>query len=172
MSTDKSAPAPGAERLNYKDMVLRVLHSTSTISLAIALAALPLTGAQAQDGPAIAQADLLVTYSSQLAVSEKASTTLRRWLEKGGRWFAMHSSSSLAGNTAMAQILGCQFVDHPPYHEFKVQVMKPEDPLLAGISDFSVFSGFLCAAAGDPADEDAGQRLRHHPPSNNSSGLL
>ncbi len=97
-----------------------------------------------EDGAAIAQADLLVTYTSQIPVTDKASTTLRRWLEKGGRWFAMHSSSSLAGNTAMAQILGCQFVDHPPYHEFKVQVMKPEDPLLQGISDFSVSDEMHC----------------------------
>lgn len=97
-----------------------------------------------EDVGGIALGDLLVTYTSQLQVTEKASTNLRRWLEKGGRWFALHSSSSVAGNMAMAGLLGTQFVDHPPYHEFKVSVMKPEDPLLKGVSDFTIADELHC----------------------------
>lgn len=104
-----------------------------------------------EDSACIAGGDLLVTYTSQLAVTEKAATTLRRWLEKGGRWFAMHSSNSVAGNMAMAQLIGSQFIDHPPYHEFTVTVAKPDEPLLEGISEFAVTDELHCF---EPATND------------------
>ncbi len=46
-----------------------------------------------EDSGGIANGDLLVSYTSQVPVTDKASTNLRRWLEKGGRWFALHASN-------------------------------------------------------------------------------
>jgi type 1 glutamine amidotransferase len=82
--------------------------------------------------------DLLVTYTSQVSISEKASAAIRRWLEKGGRWFALHASNSVLQNTVMPKILGSRFITHPPYRTFAVDIAKPEDPLLEGIAPFEI----------------------------------
>jgi uncharacterized protein len=100
-----------------------------------------------EDGAAIAGADLLVSYTSQVPVTDKGSTTLRRWLEKGGRWFALHASNSVAGNQAMARILGTRFISHPKYMTFPVTVTRPDEPLLDGIADFSVPDELYCLEA-------------------------
>jgi type 1 glutamine amidotransferase len=68
-----------------------------------------------EDSAAILGGDLLVTYTSQVSISEKASAAIRRWLEKGGRWFALHASNSVLQNTVMPKILGSRFITHPPY---------------------------------------------------------
>jgi type 1 glutamine amidotransferase len=91
-----------------------------------------------EDTAAILGGDLLVSYTSQVSYSEKASAALRRFLEKGGRWFALHASNSVLGNQVMPKILGTRFITHPPYQRFPVQVTRPEDPLMAGIDPFEI----------------------------------
>jgi type 1 glutamine amidotransferase len=91
-----------------------------------------------EDTGAILGGDLLVSYTSQVSYSEKASAALRRFLEKGGRWFALHASNSVLGNTVMPKILGTRFITHPPYQRFPVQVTRPEDPLMEGIAPFEI----------------------------------
>jgi type 1 glutamine amidotransferase len=90
------------------------------------------------DGPAIEAGDLLVSYTSQVPVAPAASDALRRYLERGGRWFAIHASNSVRDNTALPPLLGSRFLSHPPYTHFRVTVQAPADPLLADISDFEV----------------------------------
>ena len=97
-----------------------------------------------EDSAAILGGDMLVTYTSQVPVSEEASTALRRWLEEGGRWFALHSSNSVAGNPVMPRILGTRFLSHPPYQKFHVNVTKPGDPLLEGVQPFDVEDELYC----------------------------
>ena len=91
-----------------------------------------------EDSGAILGGDLLVSYTSQLSYSEKASAALRRYLEKGGRWFALHASNSVLGNAELPKILGTRFVTHPPYQRFAVQVTNTADPLMEGIDPFLV----------------------------------
>jgi type 1 glutamine amidotransferase len=91
-----------------------------------------------EDTDAILGADLLVSYTSQVAYSEAASTALRRFLEAGGRWFALHASNSVLDNAVMPQLLGTRFVTHPPYRRFTVEIGKPDDPLLQGIAPFTI----------------------------------
>jgi type 1 glutamine amidotransferase len=91
-----------------------------------------------EDVGAILGGDLLVSYTSQVTYSEKASAALRRFLEKGGRWFALHASNSVLGNQVMPKILGTRFITHPPYQRFTVQVTRPDDPLVAGIAPFEI----------------------------------
>jgi len=101
-----------------------------------------------EDGAGIANGDLLVSYTSQVPVTDKASTTLRRWLEKGGRWFALHASNSVAGNVAMSRILGPRFLTHPEYATLRARVTAPQEPPLGGIADFGVPHGLYCIGNG------------------------
>jgi uncharacterized protein len=82
-------------------------------------------------GAAIEAGDLLVSYTSQVPVSDENCNALRRYLEHGGRWFAIHASNSVLGNPHLPGILGSRFIAHPPYTCFTVSVTRPEDPLLA-----------------------------------------
>jgi len=97
-----------------------------------------------EDSAAILGGDLLVSYTSQVAVSETASAAIRRYLEKGGRWFALHASNSVLQNPVMPRILGTRFITHPPYRRFAVQVTRPEDPLLQGIAPFEIDDELYC----------------------------
>ena len=50
------------------------------------------------DGAAIEGGDLLVSYTSQVPVADEACAAIRRFLEHGGRWFAIHASNSVRDN--------------------------------------------------------------------------
>jgi type 1 glutamine amidotransferase len=82
--------------------------------------------------------DLLVSYTSQVPVGDEQCAALRRFLDRGGRWFAVHASNSMRDNPHLPGILGSRFITHPPYLHFNVQVMTKDDPLLNGIEDFEV----------------------------------
>jgi type 1 glutamine amidotransferase len=97
-----------------------------------------------EDSAAILGCDMLVTYTSQVLVSDKASAALQSYLERGGRWFALHSTNSVAGNQVLPKILGTRFLSHPPYQTFHVNVTKPADPLLEGIESFDVDDELYC----------------------------
>jgi type 1 glutamine amidotransferase len=96
------------------------------------------------DSAAILGADLLVSYTSQVPVSDKGCAALRRYLERGGRWFALHASNSVLQNQLLPKILGTRFITHPPYQRFRVQVAAPADPLVEGIGDFDVDDELYC----------------------------
>jgi type 1 glutamine amidotransferase len=91
-----------------------------------------------EDTGAILGGDLLVSYTSQCTYSEKASAALRRYLEKGGRWFALHASNSVLANPVMPKIFGTRFITHPPHQRFAVEVTKGDDPLIANIEPFHI----------------------------------
>lgn len=99
---------------------------------------------------AIKQADFLVTYTCEVLPSLEQQQFLCNWLEQGGRWYALHGTNSILQfldnglvetpdwAPLFMQTLGSQFASHPPIGEFKVRVVKPEDPLVDGIEDFVV----------------------------------
>ncbi len=84
-------------------------------------------------GAAIEAGDLLVSYTSQVPVADEQCQALTRYLERGGRWFAIHASNSVRDNPNLPKILGSRFITHPPYLRFSVTVSLPNDPLMAGI---------------------------------------
>ncbi len=90
------------------------------------------------DSQAIEGGDLLVSYTSQVPVEAARCEAIRRYLENGGRWFALHASNSVRDNMLLPGILGSRFLVHPPYGRFSVSITKPSDPLLAGIEPFEV----------------------------------
>ncbi|MGH3305925.1 MAG: ThuA domain-containing protein, partial [Streptosporangiaceae bacterium] len=82
---------------------------------------------------AVEAGDLLVSYTSQVPVADAQCQALSRYLERGGRWFAIHGSNSVRDNPHLPKILGSRFVDHPPYMRYSVAVSRPGDPLTAGL---------------------------------------
>lgn len=90
------------------------------------------------DSESIESADLLVSYTSQVAVEPARCEAIRRYLEKGGRWLALHASNSVRDNQILPGLLGSRFLGHPPYRRYPVSIAKPADPLLAGIEPFEV----------------------------------
>lgn len=84
-------------------------------------------------GDAIEAGDLLVSYTSQVPVAEAQCQALSRYLESGGRWFAIHGSNSVGDNARLAKILGSRFVAHPPYMRYSVTAPRHDDPLTAGL---------------------------------------
>ena len=89
-------------------------------------------------GEAIAAGDVLVSYTSQVPVSEESCEALQHFLERGGRWFAIHASNSVAGNAQLPGILGSRFITHPAYSHFPVSISAPNDPILRDIEPFEV----------------------------------
>jgi type 1 glutamine amidotransferase len=85
------------------------------------------------DGAAIEAGDLLVSYTSQVPVADEACDALLRYLQNGGRWFAIHASTSVLDNRHLPGILGSRFIAHPPYTHYAVSVTRPDDPLLSGV---------------------------------------
>jgi uncharacterized protein len=92
-------------------------------------------------------ATVLVTYTCDVRPSERAQRVLRDWVERGGRWVALHGTSSALDQSPdgwvapdsmplFADTLGSQFVAHPPIAPYTVRNVAPEHWLVAGIGSF------------------------------------
>lgn len=101
----------------------------------------------------LAQAQFLVTYTCNVAAAPEQVGALRRFLETGGKWLALHGTNSLLAqnetgrwyapedSAGLMALLGSQFVAHPPIAPYEVKVRKQDDPLTEGIDDFIVEGG-------------------------------
>jgi uncharacterized protein len=90
----------------------------------------------------------LITYVCDLLPSEEEVKAIRAFLERGGRWFALHGTNSILRfvdglvNTPnerpdVMDLLGTQFKAHPIIGPpFTVEVADKDHPLNAGLSDF------------------------------------
>jgi uncharacterized protein len=97
---------------------------------------------------AIRAADMLISYTCDVVPSLPAQEALRKWVEDGGRWYALHGTNSilrlfsngLFGAPRWAplhmQTLGSQFIAHPPIAPYRVTVTDPSHPLVKGIEPF------------------------------------
>lgn len=102
------------------------------------------------DRDAIAAADCLITYTCDIVPSEAEQETLRAFLQGGKRWFALHGTNSILRFLSMdplmvgapreapllMEMLGSQFIAHPPVGRFRVDVSDSEHPLVQGIEPF------------------------------------
>jgi hypothetical protein len=96
------------------------------------------------------ECSLLVTYTCDLMPTEAETAAIRAWLEAGGRWLALHGTNAIlrfledgrvdapAERDDVMDLLGTQFVAHPPIGPFTVRVANPSDPIVAGERDFEV----------------------------------
>jgi type 1 glutamine amidotransferase len=97
---------------------------------------------------ALEGADILVTYTCDVTPSLPAQEALKRWLAKGGRWYALHGTNSIlrlldtgvwdAPRWAplMMDLLGSQFISHPAIEPYTVRVVDPDHQLTKGIEPF------------------------------------
>lgn len=98
----------------------------------------------------ITASTFLITYTCDLMPKTDQVLAIRRFLEKGGRWLALHGTNSILRFTEggvdtpeerpdMMELLGTQFKAHPPIGApFRVTVVDADHPLTKGIADFDV----------------------------------
>ena len=100
-----------------------------------------------RDTDALARSRFLVTYTCDVRPSEAEQVALARFVREGGRWLALHGTNAALDFTAqgvaaprcfptLANVLGSQFVAHPPIQPYRVEPCAPEHPLVAGIDPF------------------------------------
>jgi len=106
-------------------------------------------GEDYRDLEAIAEADFLVTYTCDVQPTAEQADALRAFVAGGKRWIALHGTNSVmefvAGGvacprdtTGFVELLGSQFMAHPPIAPFRVTVSNPDHPLVEGIGPFEV----------------------------------
>lgn len=99
-------------------------------------------------------ADLLVTYTcDRRPAPGLEQSALVDFVARGGRWLALHGTNSAIDPPApggprmfrtpralgpVAEVLGSQFLAHPPIAPYRVEVTTPDHPLVAGIEPFEV----------------------------------
>ncbi len=108
------------------------------------------TASDFADTNSLSAADLLITYTCDLAPTEAQTAALRSFLERGGKWIALHGTNALLdflpdgrigtqqGHEAFMDIIGTRFLAHPPIGAFHVDIDEPDHPLTAGIAPFEV----------------------------------
>ncbi|MDT0576001.1 ThuA domain-containing protein [Croceicoccus sp. F390] len=97
---------------------------------------------------ALRAADIIITYTCDVVPSLAAQEVLKEWLHKGGRWYALHGTNSIlrlmddglwhAPRHAplMMDLLGSQFISHPPIAPYRVEVADPDHELTRGVEPF------------------------------------
>ncbi len=100
---------------------------------------------------ALARADALITYTCQVQPEPEEQQALVDFVSGGGRWLALHATNSVleppkSGERStfraprvlgpVAEVLGSQFLAHPPIAPYVVDVVG-EDPLVAGLTSFT-----------------------------------
>jgi type 1 glutamine amidotransferase len=101
-----------------------------------------------RDVEAIEACDFLVTYTVDIVPDEATAQRLRDWVAGGRRWLALHGTNSILryakgrgweaprDSRTFMETLGSQFVAHPPIAPYRVEVTRPDHPLVAGIAPF------------------------------------
>ena len=98
---------------------------------------------------AIANADLLVTYTCDVRPNPEQQAALATFVRNGGRWLALHGTNAALEPTPsgfaalrvfgeVANVLGSQFIAHPPIQPYKVTVAAgaEDHPLVHGLQPF------------------------------------
>jgi type 1 glutamine amidotransferase len=91
----------------------------------------------------------LVTYTCDVMPTPEQAMAIRAWLERGGRWLALHGTNAILEFTSagvatpetrpdVMNMLGTQFKAHPPIGPFRVENIAPDHPLTRGVDDFDI----------------------------------
>ena len=113
------------------------------------------------DTERLADCALLITYTCDLVPNATEVTALTAFLDRGGRWLALHGTNSIlrfddAGKVTTPDeapgfmgLLGTRFTGHPPIAPFKVRIAR-EHQLTTGLRDFSTIDElYLCDVTAD-----------------------
>ena len=105
-------------------------------------------GSDYEDVDAITASQFLVSYTCDIRPSEQAQIAIRDWVNQGGRWLALHGTNSALDLNppnpvssprcfpVWAELLGTQFVSHPPIQPFPVELADLDHWLVEGIDPF------------------------------------
>lgn len=98
----------------------------------------------------IEAAGVLITYTCDLVPDAEQVEMLTGWLERGGRWIALHGTNSIlrfmpdgtvetpAAAPRFMELLGTQFAGHPAIGRYKVQITRGDHAMTQGLRAFSV----------------------------------
>jgi uncharacterized protein len=118
-------------------------------------------------GDALERADALITYTCDVRPDTQQQAALVKYVAAGGRWLALHATNSAIDAPApgaekifttprvlgpVAELLGSQFIAHPPIAPWLVQVSQPDHPLVAGIEPFTVTDELYISELHGPLD--------------------
>ena len=124
-------------------------------------------GADFSDIDAICDCDFLITYTCDVVPTEAETAGLVDFVNSGKKWFALHGTNSILRflepdadgnfmvdcpeeNIPFMEVLGSQFMSHPPIQEYEVHVTEPDHPLVKGIPTFTVDDElYLCKFHGE-----------------------
>ncbi|QFU75056.1 ThuA domain-containing protein [Halioglobus maricola] len=102
------------------------------------------------DIDAICAADFIVTYTCDVMPTAAQTERLCERVRNGGRWLALHGTNSILRflddgrvdcpreNPAFMELLGSQFLSHPPIQPYTVNITEPDHPLVTGLQPFTV----------------------------------
>lgn len=106
----------------------------------------------------------LITYTCDLMPGADEAAAIRKWLEKGGKWLALHGTNSILVFTEsglvdapndrpdVMEMLGTQFKAHPPIGPFRVEVVNQDHELTRGLADFEVVDELYLSHTTAPID--------------------
>ncbi len=111
---------------------------------------------------ALAKADILVSYTCDVVPALHEQEALRAFVERGGRWYALHGTNSILRFLADGRVdsprwaphfmetLGSMFIAHPPIAPYRVTVADPGHPLVDGVEPFDAIDElYLAETYGD-----------------------
>lgn len=107
------------------------------------------------------ETNLLITYTCDLMPEAGEVAALTRFLDRGGRWLALHGTNSILRFDAAGKVettneapefmalLGTRFTGHPPIEPFKVHITRDHE-LTRGFRRFSTLDEmYLCDVTAD-----------------------
>lgn len=114
----------------------------------------------------ICESDLIITYTCDVLPTEAETARLVEYIQSGKKWFALHGTNSILRflhqedgtflvdcpeeNVPFMEMLGSQFMSHPPIQEYQVHVTEPDHPLVKDIPVFTVDDElYLCKFHGE-----------------------
>ncbi len=107
-------------------------------------------GEDYSDIDTICDSDFIVSYTVDVNPTAEQTQRLCGAMTAGKKWFALHGTNSILAfmedgrvssprdNEPFMEMLGSQFLSHPPIIPYDVEVTEPEHPLVQGISGFTV----------------------------------
>ncbi len=114
-----------------------------------------------QDIEGIKGSDFLITYTCNLMPAVEEQKALRQYISDGGKWFALHGTNSILEFTAngvdapetapdVMDLLGSQFMAHPPIQPFTVKTEADDHELVKDVGEFDTDDEqYLCKMHGD-----------------------
>ncbi len=115
-----------------------------------------------RDVDAISQADFLLSYTCDVRPDPEQQEVLSSFVAGGRRWLALHGTNAVldlvdgpefaAPRTCprLMETLGSQFLGHPPIQPYRVDVSRPDHPLVKDIEPFDADDElYLCEYHGE-----------------------